>query len=40
MGNVNEQSLEAIWQGNGYQRLRARVNSIEPPKHVQDLPVP
>jgi radical SAM protein with 4Fe4S-binding SPASM domain len=31
MGNVNEQSLEAIWPGAGYQRLRERVNSVDPP---------
>lgn len=31
MGNVEEQPLEAIWQGEAYRRLRARVNSAEPP---------
>jgi radical SAM protein with 4Fe4S-binding SPASM domain len=31
IGNVNEQSLEAIWQGAAYRRLRERVNSADPP---------
>jgi Iron-sulfur cluster-binding domain len=38
MGNVNEQSLEAIWQGIGYQRLRARVNSVDPPSLCKACP--
>ena len=31
MGNVNEEWIEEIWQGRNYQKLRARVNSIDPP---------
>jgi radical SAM protein with 4Fe4S-binding SPASM domain len=31
MGNLDQQSLEEIWQGHAYRRLRARVNSADPP---------
>jgi radical SAM protein with 4Fe4S-binding SPASM domain len=31
MGNVNEQSIEELWQSRNYQKVRARVNSIDPP---------
>lgn len=32
MGSLNERSLEEIWQGEAYRRLRARVNSADPPE--------
>jgi radical SAM protein with 4Fe4S-binding SPASM domain len=31
MGNVGEQPLEVIWQGEAYRRLRRRVNSADAP---------
>jgi radical SAM protein with 4Fe4S-binding SPASM domain len=38
MGNTNEQSLESIWQGEAYRRLRARVNSVNPPSLCKQCP--
>jgi len=31
MGNLNEQPMEAIWNGPAYQEFRTRVNSTNPP---------
>ncbi|MGR8934006.1 MAG: SPASM domain-containing protein [Gammaproteobacteria bacterium] len=39
MGNTNEASLESIWQSEAYQRLRERVNSIDPPSLCKTCPV-
>lgn len=39
MGNINEHSLESIWQGEAYRRLRARVNSADPPSLCKQCPV-
>jgi radical SAM protein with 4Fe4S-binding SPASM domain len=38
MGNVCEQSLESIWQSEGYRRLRTRVNSNDPPSLCKHCP--
>jgi len=38
MGNLHEQPLDEIWQGLAYQRLRARVNSINPPSLCKSCP--
>ncbi|POZ51795.1 radical SAM/SPASM domain-containing protein [Methylovulum psychrotolerans] len=38
MGNVNDQPIEALWQGEAYRRLRARVNSQDPPSLCKSCP--
>lgn len=38
MGNLNEQSLEEIWNGSAYRALRTRVNSETPPKACSACP--
>lgn len=39
MGNLNEESLEDIWNGPRYQRLRETVNSVLAPEPCQSCPM-
>lgn len=39
MGNLNEQSMEDIWNGAAYQRFRRQVNSPTPPRTCQRCPI-
>lgn len=38
MGNQNEVSLETIWHSDAYNRLRARVNTDNPPELCRKCP--
>jgi radical SAM protein with 4Fe4S-binding SPASM domain len=39
MGNLNEESLEEIWNGSKYQRLRETVNTADAPEPCQSCPM-
>ncbi len=39
MGNLSEQSLEEIWNGPAYQKLRRTVNSTRPPNICNSCPI-
>jgi radical SAM protein with 4Fe4S-binding SPASM domain len=39
MGNLNEQTMEEIWNGPRYQQLRERVNSANPPEICNACPI-
>lgn len=39
LGNLNETSMQALWQGEAYQQFRRRVNSSDPPPSCRNCPI-